>query len=71
MILDKIQSKDLVAVIAGKKKNAVNPNRINLKTITTFGSGKDKEDNYWKSIIRTGAVVQDFFIKRYLKPTVY
>ena len=55
---DKIQSERSVAVIAGKE-NAVTKS-YKLENNTHFGSGKDKEDNYWKSIIRQ-AVVQDFY----------
>ncbi|WP_407476486.1 DNA helicase RecQ [Elizabethkingia anophelis] len=56
----KFRAKDLVAVIAGKE-NAVTKS-YKLENNTYFGSGKDKEDNYWKSIIRQ-AVVQDFLLK--------
>lgn len=56
----KFRAKDLVAVIAGKE-NAVTKS-YKLENNTHFGSGKDKEDNYWKSIIRQ-AVVQDFLLK--------
>ncbi|HCD9234814.1 TPA: DNA helicase RecQ [Elizabethkingia anophelis] len=56
----KFRAKDLVAVIAGKE-NAVTKS-YKLENNIHFGSGKDKEDNYWKSIIRQ-AVVQDFLLK--------
>ncbi|MET7038402.1 DNA helicase RecQ [Elizabethkingia miricola] len=56
----KFRAKDLVAVIAGKE-NAVTKS-YKLENNHHFGSGKDKEDNYWKSIIRQ-AVVQDFLLK--------
>ncbi|WP_454060515.1 DNA helicase RecQ [Elizabethkingia ursingii] len=56
----KFRAKDLVAVIAGKE-NAVTKS-YKLENNHHFGSGKSKEDNYWKSIIRQ-AVVQDFLLK--------
>ncbi|AQX07506.1 DNA helicase RecQ [Elizabethkingia ursingii] len=56
----KFRAKDLVAVIAGKE-NAVTKS-YKLENNHHFGSGKGKEDNYWKSIIRQ-AVVQDFLLK--------
>ncbi|NAW50412.1 DNA helicase RecQ [Elizabethkingia argentiflava] len=56
----KFRAKDLVSVIVGKE-NAVTKS-YRLENNKHFGIGKDRQDNYWKSIFRQ-AIVQDFLLK--------
>jgi len=56
----KFLAKDLVAVLVGKE-NAITKS-YKLEDSENFGIGKDKEENYWKSVLRQ-AVVQNFLLK--------
>jgi len=56
----KLVAKDLVAVLVGKE-NAITKS-YKLGDSESFGIGKDKDENYWKSVIRQ-AIVQNFLIK--------
>ncbi|MGB7499471.1 MAG: RecQ family ATP-dependent DNA helicase, partial [Moheibacter sp.] len=51
---------DLVNVIVGKENSIIKS--YNLKIEDFFGVGKDKEDYYWKSIVRQ-LIVRDFLFK--------
>lgn len=51
---------DLVNVIVGKESSIIKS--YNLKIEDFFGSGKDKEDYYWKSIVRQ-LIVRNFLFK--------
>lgn len=56
----KLKMKDLVTVALGKE--TVITKSYKLSTETYFGFGKDKSENYWKTIIRQ-AIVNDFLTK--------
>jgi len=57
---EKFRARDLVAFISGQENSMTKSYR--LEKNKNFGFGKEKEDNYWKSIIRQ-AVVQGFLKK--------
>ncbi|MGM5629741.1 DNA helicase RecQ [Apibacter raozihei] len=57
---EKLKLKDLVNVAMGKE--SVITKSYKLGTEDYFGIGKDKTDNFWKSVIRQ-AIVHDFLIK--------
>ncbi|MDR2122440.1 MAG: DNA helicase RecQ, partial [Flavobacteriaceae bacterium] len=57
---EKLKLKDLVNVATGKESAITKSYK--LGTEDYFGKGKDKTDNFWKSLIRQ-AIVHDFLIK--------
>ncbi len=57
---EKLKLKDLVNIMMGKE--SVITKSYKLGTEDYFGIGKDKTDNFWKSIIRQ-AIVHDFLSK--------
>ncbi|MDR1875992.1 MAG: DNA helicase RecQ [Flavobacteriaceae bacterium] len=57
---EQLKLKDLVNVVTGKESAITKSYK--LGTESYFGSGKDKTDNFWKSVIRQ-AIVHDFLIK--------
>ncbi len=57
---EKFRTKDLINIIVGKETAVTKSYK--LETHKLFGIGKDKSENYWKSIIRQ-ATVQNFLQK--------
>lgn len=56
----RLKLNDLVNVLAGKESSIIKSYNIQLENF--FGSGKDKEDYHWKSILRQ-LIVRDFVTK--------
>lgn len=56
----KFRTKDIINAITGKESAVTKSYK--LETHKDFGVGKDKSDNYWKSVIRQ-ALVQNFLKK--------
>src|SRR5690606_9901020 len=56
----RLKLNDLVNVLTGKESSIIKSYNIQLENF--FGSGKDKEDYYWKSILRQ-LIVRDFVTK--------
>lgn len=57
---EKFKTKDLICFMMGKENSVTKSYK--LENHHDFGSGQDKTDNYWKSIIRQ-ACVQDYLRK--------
>lgn len=56
----RLKINDLVNVLTGKESSIIKSYNIQLEDF--FGSGKDKEDYYWKSILRQ-LIVRDYVTK--------
>src|SRR5690606_28747555 len=57
---EKFKTKDLISVIVGKENSVTKSYK--LESVSHFGLGKDRPENFWKSIIRQ-ATVQNYLQK--------
>ncbi|QIG88301.1 DNA helicase RecQ [Chryseobacterium sp. POL2] len=57
---EKFRTKDLISIIGGKETAVTKSYKLEKSEF--FGAGKEKSDNYWKSIIRQ-ATVQEYLKK--------
>lgn len=57
---ENLRSKDLIFVLRGKENAVIKAKKIQNEFF--FGEGKDKTDNFWKSIIRQ-SIVNNYLVK--------